>query len=61
VPAVPTFAGRLLATATRVAVGRTDTHVFVHAGPWTFALPSDAAARYPEVRDVTPPGRSGSG
>ncbi len=54
VPAVPAFAGRLLAAATPVAVGRTETHVFVHAGPWTFALAADAGARYPEVRDVIP-------
>jgi hypothetical protein len=54
VPRVPAFAGRLLSGATPVAVGRTETHVLVQAGPWTFALAIDVKARYPDVRDVIP-------
>ncbi len=54
VPRVPAFAGRPPPGATPVAIGRTESHVAVRAGPWTFALRIDAAARYPDVRGVIP-------
>jgi hypothetical protein len=61
VPRVPAFAGRLLAGVAPVAVGKTESHVLVAAGPWTFALPIDAAARYPDVKVVIPrPGGRGT-
>jgi hypothetical protein len=50
----PAFAGRLLAGVTPVAIGRTETRVAIQAGPWTFTLPIDAKARYPDVRGVIP-------
>jgi hypothetical protein len=54
VPHVPAFAGRLLAGARPVAVGRTPSHVVIQAGPWAFALAIDADARYPDARGVIP-------
>jgi hypothetical protein len=51
---LPAFAGRLLASVTPVAIGRTETRVAVQAGPWTFTLPIDMTARYPDVRGVIP-------
>ncbi len=54
VPRVPVFAGRLPPGATPVAIGRTESHVVVRAGPWAFALRIDAGARYPDVRGVIP-------
>jgi hypothetical protein len=43
-----------LAGVAPVLVGRTDSRLGIQAGPWTFTLPIDASARYPNVREVIP-------
>jgi hypothetical protein len=37
-----------------VAVGRSDSHVFVTAGPWTFALKGEPAGRFPRWGEIIP-------
>jgi hypothetical protein len=37
-----------------VTVGRTDTHVVLQVGDWTFFLTIDDKSRFPEVKDVLP-------
>lgn len=37
-----------------VGVGRTQSHVFVRVGPWTFALFADPAARFPSYEAIIP-------
>jgi hypothetical protein len=54
VPRVPAFGGRELAGAGDVAVGRTQGHVAVRAGPWAFLLAVDRASRFPGVDHVIP-------
>jgi hypothetical protein len=43
------------------SVGRTDSHVFVRAGPWTLALAADANGRFPSYEAVLPRMGAGSG
>jgi hypothetical protein len=40
-----------------VAVGRSESHVFVAAGPWTFALRGEPAARFPKWSETIPKGK----
>ena len=54
VPRVLAFASRPLSGIEEVAIGRTDAHVVVRAGPWTFALGIAADARFPDVECVIP-------
>src|SRR5262249_53546100 len=44
-----------------VIIGRTDTHVFVRAGLWTFALMADTTGRFPAFENVIPRTRSLTG
>ncbi len=54
VPRVQAFAGRELAGAAPVRIGKSDTHVVLTAGPWTFWLGVDKESRFPDVRAVVP-------
>ena len=54
IPALPIFGTAELAKETEIAVGRTDTHLVVRIGPWTFYLVLDATGRYPDVASVVP-------
>lgn len=54
VPAVPAFGSVELPPGEAAGVARAAGRVFVCAGPWTFALPIDAAGRYPDVDPVIP-------
>src|SRR5439155_13849816 len=48
------FAARELPHDQNVRVDRTDGHVWVRAGAWTFALAVDAVGRYPDAAAVIP-------
>jgi hypothetical protein len=54
VPRVPAFGLRELAEERPVAIGRTESHVAVRAGRWTFWLAIDTSSRYPDVQAVVP-------
>jgi hypothetical protein len=54
VPRLTALGGREVEAENEVGVGRTDKHVFVRTGPWTFALTIDAASRYPDVAVAVP-------
>jgi hypothetical protein len=45
---------RELADETKIAVGRTKTHVAVQLGMWTFMLAIDTHSRFPDVDTVIP-------
>src|SRR5207248_128751 len=49
---------RDLAGAGPVAVGRTETHVALRVGPWTFCLTIDATSRLPDARAPLPAPRA---
>jgi len=51
---VPVFGSRELASEEPIEVGRTNTHVAVRAGCWTFLLTIDATSRYPNVFTIIP-------
>ncbi len=51
---VDVFGLKEVAAQTAVSVGRTATHVFLRAGPWTLALPLDTQSRFPDVESVIP-------
>ncbi|QEL16853.1 hypothetical protein [Limnoglobus roseus] len=53
VPAMPLFGSAEWAKAATVAVGRTNHHLVVRAGPWTAFL-RIAAGRFPDVSAVVP-------
>ena len=44
-----------------VGVGRTEGHVFVRVGPWTFALGCDGGARFPAYDQIIPRASSRTG
>jgi hypothetical protein len=54
IPAVAFFGGRELAQSDPVQLGKTDTHVCLRAGSWTFCLRIDGEGRYPRVDEVIP-------
>jgi hypothetical protein len=54
VPRLTALGGREVEAEGEVGVGRTDKHVVVRAGPWTFALAIDTASRYPDVGIAVP-------
>jgi hypothetical protein len=55
IPATAVFGCPDLARDAPVTVGRTDTHVCVRSGPWTFHLAVDKDSRFPQVDRVVPP------
>jgi hypothetical protein len=61
VPAVPVFGGKELGAEQPVEVGRTDEHVVLRIGQWTFWLRIDADGRFPSLDGVVPkPQEAGS-
>ncbi len=54
VPAIGAFACREIASDAPVSVGKTDTHVCLRIGPWSFFMASDTQGRFPEVDKVVP-------
>ena len=61
IPAVPVFGSHELAQVGTIRIGKTDSHVCLQTGPWTFLLRIDHDGRYPRVDDVIPrPGRNGT-
>ncbi len=56
IPALPLFVSRDLPSEGPIALGRTDTHVGLRIGPWTFLLEIDAGGRYPNAETVIPRG-----
>jgi hypothetical protein len=51
---VPLFAGRELPRDQPVSIGKTDTHVAVRTGGWTFFLEIQKDVRFPRVDQVIP-------
>src|SRR5262249_17558419 len=37
-----------------LGIGSTDSHITIHAGPWTLQLMIDKNGRFPQVRNVIP-------
>jgi hypothetical protein len=61
IPAVPVFGGKELGPDQPVEVGRTDEHVTLRVGAWTFWLRIDADGRFPSLDGVVPkPAEAGS-
>jgi hypothetical protein len=54
VPAISVFGCRDLPPDAAVTVGRTDKHVGVRVGPWTFLLAIDAEGRFPAAEQAIP-------
>jgi hypothetical protein len=54
VPRLSAVGLRELQAEDQIGVGRTDKHVVLRAGPWTFALGIDASSRYPDVAVAIP-------
>jgi hypothetical protein len=54
VPALSVFGCRDLPPDAPVTVGRTDKHVGVRVGPWTFLLAIDADGRFPAAEQAIP-------
>lgn len=54
VPAMSVFACRELPQDGPVTLGKTDKHVCVRVGPWTFFLAIDTDARFPDAKAVIP-------
>src|SRR5439155_1378655 len=54
VPSTAVFGCRELAAGAEVTVGKTDTHVCLRVGAWTFHLPIDKESRFPKVDEVIP-------
>jgi hypothetical protein len=54
VPRLAPFAGRFPEKKESVAVGRTQGHVAVRVGPWTFLLALDTASKFPDFGVVIP-------
>lgn len=59
VPRCGAFAAPELTASGPVGVGRTDDHVWVRVGGWSFALRIDRAGRYPDVKSVIPAASAG--
>lgn len=58
VPRCAAFAAPELTVSGPVGVGRTEGHVWIKEGGWSFALRIDRAGRYPDVKSVIPAGGS---
>jgi len=56
IPALPLFVSRDLPANEPIALGRTDKHVSLRIGPWTFHLEIDSNGRYPDAENVIPKG-----
>jgi hypothetical protein len=54
IPALPLFVSRDLPASEPIAIGRTDKHVSLRIGPWTFHLEIDSNGRYPNAETVIP-------
>lgn len=54
VPALAVFGCPELPQDGSVSIGRTNTHVAVRVGPWTFHLAIDAQGRFPRTENVIP-------
>jgi hypothetical protein len=54
VPALAVFAGKGLPVDLPVGLGRTDTHVAIHIGPWAFLLAVDTTSRFPDYEQAIP-------
>ena len=54
IPSVAAFGCKELPQDGSVTVGKTDTHVVVRVGPWTFWLWIDKDGRYPRTENVIP-------
>jgi hypothetical protein len=54
IPAVGVFGCRELLHDGRIAIGRSETHVCIHIGPWKFFLAIDKDGRYPRIDRVIP-------
>src|SRR5207249_213544 len=54
VPALGVFGCRELPPDAPVTVGRTEKHVGVRVGPWTFLLAIDADGRFPAAEQAIP-------
>jgi hypothetical protein len=54
VPAVQLFACREVPQDAPVSIGKTDTHVCIRVGPWTFYLGIDTAGRFPKYENIIP-------
>jgi hypothetical protein len=54
IPALPLFVSRDLPKDGPLAIGRTDKHVSLRSGPWTFHLEIDTDGRYPNAESVIP-------
>jgi hypothetical protein len=54
VPAVPVFGCRELQQDASIAISKTDKHVCLRVGPWTFFLSIDTESRFPQAESVIP-------
>jgi len=54
IPRLSAFTCRELDGDGPIGLGRTDTHVVLRIGPWTFFLSIDANSRFPTVETVVP-------
>src|SRR5579871_1339490 len=54
IPSVGAFALRKVPQDAPVALGKTDTHVGLRVGPWTFLLTLDKEGRFPNAQHVVP-------
>jgi hypothetical protein len=54
VPALSVFGCRDIPQDVSVGIGRTDNHVALQAGPWSFFLPIEKEGRFPRTEDVIP-------
>ncbi|MHB1425754.1 MAG: hypothetical protein ACYC3I_21510, partial [Gemmataceae bacterium] len=54
IPALPLFASRDLPAEGPMALGRSDKHVSLRTGPWTFHLEIDTGGHYPNAETVIP-------
>ena len=52
--AIGVFGWRELPQDASIAIGRSDTHVCIRIGPWTFHLAIDKHSRFPRIEQVIP-------
>ncbi len=60
VPRVMAFGCRELQEEGTIEVGKTDEHVMLRVGAWTFALRIDTEARFPDIAGIIPRPRADS-
>jgi hypothetical protein len=58
VPRLPVFGHRELTFPGPANLGRTDRHVALCLGPWTFLLAIDTVGRFPDLKGVIPPAKA---